>query len=270
MLELNKAYHMDFFDAVAKEEFDLVDMCVTSPPYYNARKYGKDWDYFKTPEDWLEFCFDMLLVTSMCVKPDGVIWWNTGSGYKDSRRLSVIEHLIVRAEKEGIYMVDQIPWCKTSFIPKLYQNRPYPAWEQNIIFSRAPEDVIYYVDHVREPYAESTLERLKYPVGNMQADEKGEFTERKMVNPNPLGKSVPNYLHKNVDTSRRDHPAPMANGIANWAIRAYTVKGETVLDPMCGYGTTLIEANKLERNAIGFDINERYVEETNKCLKSIT
>lgn len=39
-------------------------------------------------------------------------------------------------------------------------------------------------------------------------------------------------------------------------IKRYTQKGETVLDIFTGSGTTLFECEKLERNFIGFDINE--------------
>jgi modification methylase len=40
-------------------------------------------------------------------------------------------------------------------------------------------------------------------------------------------------------------------------IRMYSVKGDTVLDPFLGTGTTLKEAIELERNFIGYEINEK-------------
>lgn len=266
----NTAITHDWFNAWnllydSDVKFNLV---VTSPPYYNARKYGKDWDYFKSPEEWLEFCVEMISTLGDVMKKGGVIWWNTGSGYENNRRLTVIERLIIAAEDRGIYQVEQIPWTKTSFVPKSFNNRPYAAWEQNIVFSKEPELARYYVDNVREPYAESTLKRYKYTLKPLGLDESGEsVNEQRKVGPNPLGKSPPNYLHKNVDLSKRDHPAPMAAGIASWAIRAYSKIGDLVLDPMCGYGTTLIEAKRLDRNYLGFDINEKYVKEAIKCLE---
>jgi len=83
---------------------------------------------------------------------------------------------------------------------------------------------------------------------------------------------VPNYFVDKVDTSRRQHPAPMAKWLANWAIRAYSKEGDYILDPMCGIGTVLVEAIKLKRNALGFDINEKYVIKANEALgwKTIT
>jgi DNA modification methylase len=43
-------------------------------------------------------------------------------------------------------------------------------------------------------------------------------------------------------------------------IEMYTVKGDWILDPMVGAGTTLIEAKLLARNAVGMDINPEAVE----------
>ena len=52
----------------------------------------------------------------------------------------------------------------------------------------------------------------------------------------------------------RTHPAKMLPAIAAHAIATYTTPGDTVLDPMCGSGTTLGEAVRAGRHAIGVDI----------------
>jgi DNA modification methylase len=265
MLEINSVHNGDWLKLFTKVEINSVDLVVTSPPYYNARDYGNP--MFIDPYAWEDFCLDVLASCCSCLKDTGVIWWNTGSGYKDNHKLTNIFSMITKAETGlGLFLIDEIPWIKKSFLPKAYVNRPYAAWEHNFIFARRPLEVTYYVDNVREPYAESTLQRLKYPVGNLQANSKGEFNSRKMIAPNPLGKSPPNYLFLNCDLSRRDHPAPMAPELANWAIRAYSKEGNLVLDPMCGIGTTLIEAKKLGRNYLGVEINPKYCEEAVKCL----
>ncbi|WP_055548981.1 TRM11 family methyltransferase [Streptomyces sp. NBRC 110028] len=54
------------------------------------------------------------------------------------------------------------------------------------------------------------------------------------------------------------HPAKMLPAIAAHAIRTYTRPGETVLDPMCGIGTTLVEALRLDRNALGVEYESRW------------
>jgi DNA modification methylase len=55
--------------------------------------------------------------------------------------------------------------------------------------------------------------------------------------------------------------------IARNIIEMYTEKGESVLDPMVGAGTTLIEAKLLARNALGMDINAEAVRLAEEALK---
>ncbi|MFF4602553.1 TRM11 family SAM-dependent methyltransferase [Streptomyces sp. NPDC001339] len=54
------------------------------------------------------------------------------------------------------------------------------------------------------------------------------------------------------------HPAKMHPGIAAHAIRTYTQPGDLVLDPMCGIGTTLVEALHLGRNALGIEYEPQW------------
>ncbi|MCP2323666.1 SAM-dependent methyltransferase [Hamadaea flava] len=56
------------------------------------------------------------------------------------------------------------------------------------------------------------------------------------------------------------HPARMLPAIAAHAIAAYTQPGELVLDPMCGIGTTLVEATHLGRDAIGVEYEPAWAE----------
>jgi modification methylase len=54
------------------------------------------------------------------------------------------------------------------------------------------------------------------------------------------------------------HPGKMLPELARQAIRAYSDAGELVLDPMCGIGTTLVEAVHLGREAIGVELEPRW------------
>jgi modification methylase len=54
------------------------------------------------------------------------------------------------------------------------------------------------------------------------------------------------------------HPAKMLPTLAATAITSYTQPGELVLDPMCGIGTTLVEAIHLDRTAIGIECEPRW------------
>jgi len=66
------------------------------------------------------------------------------------------------------------------------------------------------------------------------------------------------YYEKRDVRDKDVHPAVMPITLAKRAIELFTHRGELVLDPFNGIGTTLIAAKDLDRNAVGFDINERY------------
>jgi DNA modification methylase len=55
------------------------------------------------------------------------------------------------------------------------------------------------------------------------------------------------------------HPATFPISLAKKIISLYTHEGELVVDPFVGSGTTLVAAQDLKRNAVGFDLNERYI-----------
>lgn len=54
------------------------------------------------------------------------------------------------------------------------------------------------------------------------------------------------------------HPAKMLPALAAHAIATYTRPGDLVLDPMCGIGTTLVEAIRLGRHALGVEYEPRW------------
>ena len=56
------------------------------------------------------------------------------------------------------------------------------------------------------------------------------------------------------------HPATFPISLAKKVISLFTHQGELVLDPFVGSGTTLIAANDLNRNSVGFDLQASYVE----------
>ena len=55
------------------------------------------------------------------------------------------------------------------------------------------------------------------------------------------------------------HPATFPIALAKAVIELFTHRGELVLDPFVGSGTTLVAAQDLERNAVGFDLQPDYV-----------
>jgi DNA modification methylase len=63
------------------------------------------------------------------------------------------------------------------------------------------------------------------------------------------------------------HPATFPIALARRVIDLFSHEGELVMDPFIGSGTTLLAAQDANRNAIGFDINEKYIALCNQRLK---
>lgn len=71
------------------------------------------------------------------------------------------------------------------------------------------------------------------------------------------GKIIPREHH---------HPTEKPVGLAEFFINIHTQKGETVLDPFCGSGSTLEAARNLGRNYIGIELDEQYVKMSRERL----
>lgn len=70
--------------------------------------------------------------------------------------------------------------------------------------------------------------------------------------------------------STKEHPAPFPIELANRLVRMFSFVGDTVLDPFCGTGTTMIAALRAGRNSIGVEIDPEYCRMTAGHLKAET
>jgi DNA modification methylase len=68
---------------------------------------------------------------------------------------------------------------------------------------------------------------------------------------------------------KKVHPATFPISLAKKIIELFTHVGELVLDPFVGSGTTLVAANDLNRNAIGFDLQQSYIDLCERRLGQI-
>src|SRR5512133_410480 len=66
------------------------------------------------------------------------------------------------------------------------------------------------------------------------------------------------------------HPATFPISLARRVIELFTHRGELLLDPFAGSGTSLLAAQDLGRNALGFDLQPRYVDLANGRLERDT
>jgi len=77
----------------------------------------------------------------------------------------------------------------------------------------------------------------------------------------------PFYYEKRDVRDKDVHPAVFPISLPYHFIKLLTHKGELVLDPFVGIGTTLLAAQDLDRNAVGFDLKADYIEIAKKRLQ---
>jgi site-specific DNA-methyltransferase (adenine-specific) len=68
--------------------------------------------------------------------------------------------------------------------------------------------------------------------------------------------------------STKHHPAPFPLELANRLVRMFSFTNDTVLDPFCGSGTTMIAALRTGRNSIGVEIDPEYCRMAARYLKA--
>jgi len=68
--------------------------------------------------------------------------------------------------------------------------------------------------------------------------------------------------------SLKHHPAPFPLELASRLVRMFSFVGDTVLDPFCGTGTTMVAAFKHQRNSIGVEIDPEYCRMAARYLKA--
>jgi modification methylase len=70
--------------------------------------------------------------------------------------------------------------------------------------------------------------------------------------------------------STKQHPAPFPIELASRLVRMFSFAGDTVLDPFCGSGTTMVAAVRTERSSVGVEIDPEYCRMAARYLRAET
>ncbi len=146
---------------------------------------------------------------------------------------------------------------------------------QNII-SDSAKDTVFIKSELEQILKTQTIERTKYYIKRLikalSEEKKSRYNDLNLHRWKQYEHIITDslWVFENRDTSGAHNAKYWGNfipQIPNQLIQRYTKKGETVLDPFVGSGTTLIEAGRLQRNSIGIDISEEAI---SLCIENLS
>jgi len=241
----------DCLEEMKKLKDNSIDLTVTSPPYDNLRDYnGYTFDFEGIAEE-------LYRVT----KEGGVVVWVVGDATIKGSETGTSFKQALYFKEIGFNLHDTMIWHKKNPVP-LTHNRYEQGFEYMFILSRGKPKT---VNHIREiSTCIQTRTRRKSNKENGSAFRSRE--EYTTTNPTKIKTNVWNYTNAN---KKLNHPAIFPEQLAEDHILSWSNEGDTVLDPMCGSGTTLKMAKLNNRKFIGIEISEDYCKIAEARIKSI-
>ena len=234
-------------------EDESIHLVVTSPPYWNLKKYREGLHQLGHVEEYEAFLAELDKVWKECYRclvPGGRLVCVVGdvclSRRRHGRHVVVPLHadIAVSCLKMGFDNLNPIIWHKIANANYEVSNgtkflgKPY---EPNAIIKNDIEFILMQ----RKPggYRQPTLHQRKQSM--ISKDEYSQWFQQ---------------FWTITGASTKEHPAPFPLELAYRLVRMFSFTGDTVLDPFSGTGTTSLAAAKAGRNSIGVEIDKHYCE----------
>ncbi|MHB8497924.1 MAG: DNA-methyltransferase [Acidimicrobiales bacterium] len=241
------ASRMDAYGDIADESVALV---VTSPPYFAGKEYEESLGEAHVPVDYGDYLVMLHDVFDQCLsklEPGGRIAVNVANlGRKPYRSLS--RDVIDILERMGYLLWGEIIWRKSraaggSCAWGTYQRPGNPVL-------RDVSGRIVVACKGRFDRAVSPDERA---VRGLPCE--GTITKDEFIDATLDVWDIPSE-----SATRVGHPAPFPVELPRRLIELFTYRGDLILDPFMGSGSTALAALRTERLFIGFDTEADYVE----------
>jgi DNA modification methylase len=288
----------DCREVLATLPADSVHCVVTSPPYYGLRDYGVvgQIGLEATPDAYLAEMVRVFREVRRVLRPDGTCWVNMGDsyastpsgsfdkggrgsgaleggGFRSNKAFSTIgsgakakdllmmpARLALALQADGWWLRSDIIWHKPNPMPESVTDRPTSAHEHVFLLAKAAR---YFFDHdaIREPVSPNNdLRGIRVP---LMDGYNGDRARNGPTQATRVYESIKGAACRNVWTIAtapysEAHFATFPPALAERCIRAGTKPGDTVLDPFAGAGTTLLVADRLQRDAIGIELSPDY------------
>jgi modification methylase len=221
-----------------------IHLVVTSPPYWNLKKYGeKGLGPSLAYSKYLYEIQKVLKEIKRVMASGRFVAINVGTAISNDGMKPINADLVKMMEDLNFSFRKEIIWMKPKGTQGLWQRgvtkflrtEPYPcSFSLNIMH----EYILIFQNE-----------------GQIQIDLQPEhrLSERFI-------KEVSWSVWEMGVSYTKGHPAPFPDILPERIIKLYTIKGEVVLDPFGGSGTTMKVARALNRNSIIYEINPDYVE----------
>lgn len=243
---INKIIVGDSEEVLKKLPDNCIDLIFTSPPY----NFGLDYETHKDGINWNEYFDKLFRIFRECIrvlKYGGRIIVNVQPLFSD---YIPIHHII-----SNFFMENKLIWKGEILWEKHNYNCKYTAWGS---WKSPSNPYLKYTWEFLEVFSKGTLKHYgKKENADITADEFKKWVYAKWD-------IAPEYNMK-----KYGHPAMFPEELAERVIKLFSFRGDTVLDPFNGVGTTCVVAKKLRRKYIGIDISEEYCKKAEERLRSI-
>lgn len=245
-MEVNTILQGDCLEVMKGIPDKSIDMVLTSPPYDNLRTYK---GYTFNFEGIAQEIYRVLKDGGVCVWIVGdatIKGSETGTSFKQALYFKEIgfnlhDTMIYKVKGTGAKGSKYCYWQEFEFM---------------FVFSKGKPKTLNFL----------TIKRIKQNGGSrLKKDGTKKVEKRKNVG-KIIDSKIGNVWEYSVGNSNTGHPAVFPEKLAEDHILSWSNEGDVVLDPMCGSGTTLKMAKKNNRNYIGIEIAEEYIEIIKKRL----
>ena len=270
---------------------ESVDMCITSPPYWNMRDYGdkNQLGLEYTTSEFIDNLYNVFHEIKRVLKDEGSLWINIRDTYSKgvkrcgvkNKSLSMIpERLIIKLLDDGWILRNDIIWHKPNAMPDSCKNRFTVDYEH--LYFLTKKDKGYYFKTQYEPYTSNIKSKKDNTNNNNDKDKRSALIESKMVRHGANGTTL-NSPSKWSDKGRikrttwsistkaykEAHFATYPTELIECPIDAGCPEGGIVLDPFMGSGTTGVVAKKQGKHYVGIELNKEYIEIADNRIKKL-
>jgi DNA modification methylase len=227
-----------------------VALVVTSPPYYSGKEYEAAIGQGHVPASYVEYLTMLTGVFGVCVEalePGGRIAVNVANlGRKPYRSLSA-DVIRILEEDLGLLLRGEIVWQKARGAAG---NCAWGTYQK-------PGDPV--LRDLTERVIVASKGRFDRAIPPAMRSVKGLPSEATIFRDEFLEATVDLWELPPESATRVGHPAPFPVELPQRLIDLYTYRGDLVLDPFMGSGTTAVAAVRTERHFVGYDTDPGYV-----------